>query len=274
MQDHDNQQSSINMPLKPERYVYRLIDGNDLGLYVFRPKSHVVDNNRPAIVFFHGGAWNHGQPEQFFSQCRHLAGHGMVAISVQYRLRSTHNATPFDCVEDGICAMRWVRSRAVELGINPERIVAGGGSAGGHIAACMATDISENLSANIEGEYISVHPTALVLFNPVCDNGPGDWGHEQLGPRWRELSPAHHLHQGFPPTLYMIGDRDNLIPVKTAKRFHDKLRSLDVRCELKVYPGKGHAFFNPGATGNGYDLTTTDMDKFLVSLGYIASADG
>ena len=91
----------------------------------------------------------------------------MVAICAEYRIKSKHGTTPFECVDDGKSAVRWIREHADDLGIDPNKIVAAGGSAGGHVAACTA--VINGYETNSENMDISSKPNALVLFNPVID---------------------------------------------------------------------------------------------------------
>ena len=162
-------------------------------------------------------------------------------------MKSRHKATPFDCVEDGKSALRWVRTHAKKLGVDPNRIAAGGGSAGGHVAAAVAT--VPGLNAPGDDSSVSCLPDALVLFNPVYDNGPGGFGYPKLKDRYREISPMHNLREGMPPTIVFLGDQDRLIPVSTAEKFRDEMRKLGNRSELVVYPGQSHGFFNQGKAG-------------------------
>jgi acetyl esterase/lipase len=106
-----------------------------------------------------------GRFEQFEPQASHLARRGMVAARADYRVKSRHGVTPKECVEDAKSAVRWMRAKASVLGVDPDRIVAAGGSAGGHLAACAA--FAPGLEANEEDARISSKPNALVLFNPV-----------------------------------------------------------------------------------------------------------
>lgn len=141
-----------------------------LNLHVFNPEGHQASDSRPAIIFFFGGGWNSGSPSQFHPHCAYLASRGMIAISAEYRVRDFHGTSPQECVLDGKSAVRWVRQNAASLGIDPGKILAGGGSAGGHVAAAAGT-----LSGYEEpGEDLAVssRPDALVLFNAVFDNGP------------------------------------------------------------------------------------------------------
>ena len=252
----------------PDLQIYKEVDGHTLNLHIFTPPAHAQDKElKPAIIFFFGGGWVGGTPTQFYPQCQHLAKRGMVAISAEYRVKNRHQATPFDCVEDGKSAIRWVRAHAEKLGVDPKRIAAGGGSAGGHVAAAVAT--VPGLDAPGEDLSVSCLPDALVLFNPVYDNGPGGFGHAKVKKRYKEISPMHNLSEGMPPTLVFLGDQDNLIPVSTAQKFRDDMRKLGNRSELFIYPGQKHGFFNQGKAGGGYAQTLTEMDNFLVSLGWI-----
>ena len=252
----------------PDLQIYKEVDGHTLNLHIFTPPTHAQDKElKPAIVFFFGGGWVGGTPTQFYPQCQYLAKRGMVAISAEYRVKSRHHASPFDCVEDGKSALRWVRTHAGKLGIDPDRIAAGGGSAGGHVAAAVAT--VPGLEALGEDLSVSYLPDALVLFNPVYDNGPGGFGHAKVKERYKEISPLHNLLEGMPPTIVFLGDQDNLIPVSTAEKFRDDMRKLGNRSELFLYPGQKHGFFNQGKPGNGYLQTLAEMDRFLVSLGWL-----
>ena len=147
--------------------VYKTIGETKLPLHIFNPEKHKASDKRPAIVFFFGGGWTNGTPTQFVEHCKYLAQRGMVAITVEYRVKSRHNVTPMECVSDAKSALRWVRWNANELGIDPNRIAAGGGSAGGHLAAATAT-VSGYDEAG-ENTKVSAQPNALVLFNPALD---------------------------------------------------------------------------------------------------------
>jgi hypothetical protein len=124
---------------KPDRLTtYKTANGLELKLHVFEPMGLQPSDRRPAIVFFFGGGWNSGEAKQFYQQARALADQGMVAFSADYRVKSRNQTTPFECVLDGKSAIRWVRQHAAALGVDPERIAAAGGSAGGHVAASAA----------------------------------------------------------------------------------------------------------------------------------------
>jgi acetyl esterase/lipase len=114
-------------------HVYKSIAGADLRLHVFAPSRQATERTS-AILFFFGGAWTNGSVEQFVPQSQYLAQRGMVAIIADYRVFGHHRTSALESMADARSAIRWVRSHAKELNVDPTRIAAGGGSAGGHIA--------------------------------------------------------------------------------------------------------------------------------------------
>ena len=253
---------------EPVKYLYKKIDGHELYLHCFSPDGHDPKTGRkPAIVFFFGGGWVGGTPKQFYPQCEYLADRGMVAISAEYRVKSRHQTTPFECVKDGKSALRWVRKHAAQLGIDPDRIGAGGGSAGGHVAAAVAT--VPKLNEEKEDLSVSCLPNALVLFNPVYDNGPEGFGYVKVKDRYEEISPIHNLRKEMPPTIVFLGDQDKLISVSTGEKFRDEMRKLGNRSELVIYPKQPHGFFNKGKPGGYFSRTMEETEHFMVSLGWL-----
>lgn len=252
-----------------KKIVYKKVpDGKPLTLSVFSPKNMPEDKKLPAIVFFFGGGWKSGGPGQFYGQCIHLARRGMVAISAEYRTEESHNATPDKCVEDAKSAMRWIKAHAGELGIDPNKILAGGGSAGGHLAA--ATAFVDKFNAEGDDLKVDCRPVALVLFNPVIDNSSKGYGHDRVRDYWQDFSPMHNVKNNPPPILFMLGDEDGLIPVATAEKFKETIESKGGKCKLKIYKGATHGFFNKDKfDGKFYKETLKDMDKFLTGLGYL-----
>ena len=256
-------------PLKGAKHlVYKEASNSKLLLNVFSPKGHEPKKDkRPAIVFFFGGGWNGGNPAQFQPHCEYLASRGMVAITADYRVKSRQGTSPFECVKDGKSAVRWIRKNAKKLGVDPKRLAAGGGSAGGHVAA--ATGTVPGLEEEGEDRSVSSKPDVLVLFNPVYDNGPKGYGHSRVRDRYKEISPMHNLGKGTPPTIVFLGDKDSLIPVSTAEAYKKKMEDAGCRSELRVYAGQPHGFFNQGKKGGYYQKTVLEMDKFLISLGWL-----
>jgi acetyl esterase len=267
-------------PDMPEanRYLYRSVDGVDLDLFVFEPEGHIASDQTPAVVFFFGGGWNSGSPAQFYQHGKYLASRGMVAIAADYRVKSRHAATASQCVEDAKAAMRWVRSHAASMGIDGDRIAAGGGSAGGHLAAAVAT--LPGYDAPSADLSVSAIPNALVLFNPVTIVAPVAGKEEltddvtrfrdRMGTDPESLLPYHHVAANLPPTILFHGKADTTVPYETAVLFCQKLIENGGRCELESYEGKNHGFFNYGRDGNeAYVDTVHKMDQFFGSLGWL-----
>lgn len=262
-----------------EKITYKTIGDTQLSLFVFQPKDHKAGDKRPAMVFFHGGGWKGGSPSVFMPQCRYLADRGMVAITVQYRLAPVVKVD--GCVRDAISALRWVRANAARLGIDPERIAAGGGSAGGHLAA--ATAFIEGFDEPGEDTKISYRPNALVLFNPALVLAPVKGVNikagkenqsepallQRMGVDPVQLSPYHHIKAGAPPTLIMHGTADTTVPFITVEVFTKAMKAAGNRCELIPYEGRQHSFFNLNKSRSDFIATLNETDKFLASLGYL-----
>ncbi len=258
--------------------VYKSIDGTDLRLYIFEPEGHRMSDRTPAVVFFFGGGWNGGSPTQFREHSKYLASRGMVAIAADYRVKSRHGVDIYQCVEDAKAAMRWVRSHAAELGIDPGRIAAAGGSAGGHLAAATAMLPGHD---DIGGDQsVSPVPDALALFNPATVMAPAERHglradgasaimRERSGAPLESISPYHHVKADPPPTIIFHGQADTTVPFVTAEMFCEKLKEIGGRCELEGYEGKTHGFFNFGRDREAYADTVRKMDQFFVSLGWL-----
>lgn len=244
---------------------YRKIDSTELKLWIFGESD--TNSKKPAIVFFFGGGWTSGSPAQFENQSRHFASRGMVAIVADYRVKSRHGVQVVECVKDAKAAIAWVRENAQRLAIDPDKIVASGGSAGGHLAASTGT---------ISGFGSNERPNAMILFNPACTLAPiADWhpqeakagpSIERLGVEAQLISPAHHIGSHTPPTLILHGKKDSTVPYASVVAFENEMKKAGRPCKLVGYDGAGHGFFN---RGEDYRKTLAEADAFLVDLGWI-----
>lgn len=260
-----------------QRLTYKTVGKVELKLDVFLPPDHDASDSRPAVVFFFGGGWNGGVTKQFYEQSRQLAKRGVIGISADYRVKARHKATPFECVSDAKSAIRWVREHAAELGVNPDQIVASGGSAGGHLAVC--TGLIEGLEEESEDQSVSSVPNAMILFNPVLDTTKKGFGLKKVGAkRQTEISPCHHVRSGIVPTILFHGTADKTVPFENAQRFTSLMKAAGNACELHSFEGKGHGFFNGSffrpktKNTDAYDQTMETSIDFLVSLGYLEKA--
>lgn len=249
---------------------YKIADGKPLHLYISLPAEN-LKGPHAAIVFFHGGGGTAGSAAQFNGQATALAALGMVAVEVEYRLLAPPPSmeNPRICVEDAKSAMRWVRSHAQELQIDPDRIVAGGGSAGGYLAA--ATALVPEWDDPKDDLKVSPKPNALVLFFPALDISP-EQGHgaSRFGPDWARYAPETYLSAKTPPTIIFEGLEDKMVTPAALKHYKELADKAGSRCELNFYPGQHHGFANkePYRTE-----TLKQAIVFLESLGYLP-ADG
>jgi acetyl esterase/lipase len=260
--------AAVELPQPDQIIPYKKVGDVELTLHIFNPPGHKASDKTPAIVFFFGGGWINGNPSAFYKQSAYLASRGMVAICADYRTKSKNHTTPQECVKDGKSAIRWVRSHATELGIDPNKLAAGGGSAGGHVAAATAT--LKGFNEDGEDTSVSCRPDALVLFNPAIDNGPTGYGYDRTKDYWQEFSPMANIDKNNPPppTIFQVGTKDRLIPVATAEQYKKLMEDAGARCDLFLYDDEPHGFFN---RGKYYD-TLLEADKFLTSLGYLSGA--
>ena len=260
-------QSSSGQELKgSKRHIYKKVGDIELPLFVFVPDGHKGDEKTPAIVFFFGRGWRSGNPAQFQKHCEYLARRGLVAITVEYRVSSRHSVKVEDCIEDAKSAMRWVRGHANDMGIDPDRIASGGGSAGGHLAAC--TSVIDDFNASSDNLNFSAKPNAMVLFNPVMAIGAGlEKNDRSHGPASKAV-PITYATKKQPPCIMFFGTKDRFL--KGAQNFQKESEKAGNCCQLFTYKGQGHGFFNYGRNNNKYyNLTIAEVDKFFVELGWL-----
>lgn len=255
-----------NAAMGQERVLYKTIDSTELYMELYKPAAWTADKSYPGMLFFFGGGWNGGSTGQFKPHAEYLAKRGIVSFLVEYRVKSRNGTSPFESLKDAKSAMRFVRAKASEFGVDPGKLIAAGGSAGGHLAAATAT--SKFYDEATDELSISCVPNALVLFNPVIDNGPGGYGFERIGEAYAKFSPLHNIRPGTPPTILFLGTKDRLIPVTTAEYYQLVMEKVGSRCELKLFEGAGHGFFNYRSFEN-YKATVEAMDAFLQSIGFL-----
>ena len=250
--------------LEPSRLVVdKKAGGRELFLHVFEPEGWQSDDRRPCFLVIHGGGWTGGQPRRMYPFAEHFARLGLVGISIQYRLLDTRQGTTVaDCVKDGRSALRFVRQHAETLGIDPQKIIACGGSAGGHVAA--GTALFSGVDEAAEDLSVSCVPNALVLLFPVIDTSPAGYGNAKIGDGWQELSPLHRVQGKVPPTLIFHGTGDTVTPFAGAEAFRQAMLQAGNRCELDVHHGGQHGYLM--SDRKLYLDTLAKTERFLESL--------
>jgi acetyl esterase len=254
-----------------EPFVFRKIGDVELRLHVVKPKGWTKEDKRPCLVAYFGGGWTSGTPESSIRWAKWAASHGLVGIAPDYRTRTRFQAVPEDCISDGRASVRWIEDHAPELGIDPNKIIAAGGSAGGHVAAWTAISAP---GPGKEDAAPAILPAALVLFNPVTDTKEGGYG----GPkrfgnkpeRALAASVPDQMQAKMPPTIVFHATADSTVPYANSVAFRDKLLATGNRCELVTFEGLGHSYYSTkyGEAGKAaLEKTQADAATFLGSLG-------
>lgn len=254
--------------LQVETVVYKKLDTTSLIMKVIYPPSMDKSKKYPAMVFFFGGGWVQGTINHFERQATYFAKRGIVCFLADYRVKNRHGTTIFECIADAKSSVRYIRENASKFYVDENKIIAAGGSSGGQLAAATALvfgydDPTDNLSINPK-------PNALVLFNPAVDLGPSSPRiYEMVGEKYKDVSPLHIIKKGTPATIIFLGTEDQFIPVQTMKNFKVAMEEAGNRCDLFLYEGQKHGFFNFNRSAEYYKKTVYETDKFLNSLGYL-----
>ncbi len=252
--------------------IYKSVGGVDLEAHVFFPDGHAASDRRPAFVWFHGAGWIRGAWYWCLGLCEHFRSRGMVMIQIEYRLNARHGATPIGCIADARSAIRWVRANAARLGVDPERIVASGFSAGGHLAAAAAS--IDRFDDPIDDRAVSGAPDALVLFDACVDPTGDPWYRQVVRPLapLTDGSPAHHVRSGLPPAALIHGTLDKNCSFAAAERFAAEMEAAGNRCVLHPFQGRGHFFLLERKADRDEALRLADA--FLESVGVFGGAGG
>ena len=235
--------------------VYGHGGNEELKLDLIKPTVPI--DNGPALILIHGGGWQGGDKADFLNFGKAAAKRGFVCVTVNYRLAPKHRFPAQ--VEDVKCAVRWLRSQAMELHIDPKRIGAVGGSAGGHLAMLLGT---MNPADGLEGEgghadqpsqvqvVVSLFgPTNLLSEVPLISqeilkvflNGTK----EELTETYRKASPITYVNAGDAPMLLYQGTKDILVPYDQATQMATALTDAGVNGRVELLLGAGHGWGNP-----------------------------
>ncbi len=256
----------------PEIRVYKTVGATKLTAHVFHPSQPSGGAHAPAILLFHGGGWAAGTPEWVYEAAQRYAKFGAVAIAVEYRLCDQKTVTPIDSLADARDALRWTHANAAELGVDPDRIAAYGVSAGGQLAAALATIVDpQNQDTPV--------PTVLVMISPAVSLAQDGWFQRILlgkAPA-ADLSPDEHITKRLPPTLIFHGVSDTLVPISGVRRFCERAKQRGGDCEIVEYPNVGHLFTRKlDSQEDNFDPDPNDVadarakgDAFLAKHGFL-----
>ena len=243
-------------------HIYKTSAGKERQMEIYFPPNHDPAKAKvPGLILFHGGAWTGGALDQFRFACDYFARRGLVCATVEYQLGKKRDAEleagesyKRVCVTDAKSAIRWFKQHAAELGVDPARIITGGGSAGGHI--CALATLNPGLNDPADPKDITTDVVAYLLFNPAFTT---------KDKRDSEIDIHQHLKAVLPPAIVFFGDQDQLKegwdPVQA------KLESLGTKTiDLQIAPGQSHGFFNEEPW---HTITLIEADKFLVKHGLL-----
>ncbi len=241
--------------------VYKTTPQGDLKINLYFPRDWKASDRRPAMVLFFAGSCATGGPAQFAATAEYFAERGLVASTPEYRIESIHHSSPERCVEDGKSAIRWLRMNARHLGIHTGRVIAGGGSSGGSIAAFTA--YNTEFEPDDEDRSISPKPNVLVLLNPAFGCPPGL---SSQGAPCGVLA-SWKIFKGGPPAILFYGTED---PLQDAGRdFARQSIAAGIRAEFYTAAGQQHGFFNRFPDSPWHALVLRQIDQFLASAGYL-----
>jgi len=247
-------------------HVYQVEDGHELTAYCFNPPGHDPAQLKPAIVFFHGGLWDVSMPTQFAPHCMHFASRGMVAVAVEYRVETKHNASPMDAFEDAQMAMLWMKHNHEGLGIDPQRIIAVGAASGAHMALSMAMQ-----PEIMEIDGFTPRPQGVIALSALVNTTRKGTESERFGDvkTATKYSPSSHVAKNLPPSLFLHGKSDTIVPHDHVVKITKALKRKKNRCELIDFEAANHSFFNFNVSATHFEITLNSMDAFVSEMGYI-----
>ena len=205
-----------------KEYIYKKANGKNLKLWIYSPINKEVKT--PAILFFFGGGFRNGSPEQFTFQARYFANRGIAGIVVDYRVNSRDNVKPIECLSDAKVAIQWIRKNAKDLNIDSNKIIASGGSSGGYLAAASYF-VDKKVIGN--SDKTNEKPNALILFNPGGMDMPKvneDAFMMRFGALRKYVNLIDIIGMNAPPTLILHGDIDKTVDINTVRNFTKKIR--------------------------------------------------
>lgn len=262
------QSLAYSQQVRMDSVVYKKKDTGYLTLKLYYPPSMDEAKKYPGMLFFQGGNWNYGKMEKFEYHAKYFAKRGVVCFLVEYGIKGSKEPKFYDCIADAKSAVRFIKQNAIQFKLDTNKIIAAGGSAGGHLASSLA--LVEGYDDPNDNKSFGSKPSALVLFNPAIDFGPASPPlYAKVGEKYKDISPLHNIKPGAPPTIILNGTADPLIPVEMVEYYKLVMDAVESRCDLILYEGERHGFFNYTRSIQNYKETVLEVDRFLKSLGFI-----
>ncbi len=225
--------------------------GRSLKADIFLPP--LEEKSRPAVLFIHGGGWIEGDRSQLRGYGILLARLGFVCMCNSYRL-SNESIWPAQ-IQDVNCAIRYLRTNATDLGLDPNRIGVSGNSAGGHLSLMAAATNydqifegeggSNEVSSEIKAVCAIYPPTTirqLEMLNPLENAFLMLMGKEAKKEDFDKASPLNYVTEDYPPCMLIHGSTDSVVRLKDSTKFYEKLIEFNRPASLHIFSEEEHAF--------------------------------
>jgi len=241
---------------------YRTINNIELYAHIFFPENYTKNESKPVHLFFHGGGWAIGLPEWSYNACKDAIKNGRVAITFDYRLRNIHGTDIKASVSDALTAIAWVRENAEALGINPNKVLVEGFSAGGHLAL-VAAMIDNPEDFGVFSSFSS-KPDAIILGSTPYDIAGRDV--YNIDYDTKIISPLYLISNDLPPILSFHGEADNIVNFSEFEKFREAMSVTNNDFTYGSYPNANH-FFNGGTKEDSEERRKLEKE-FLIKNGF------
>jgi acetyl esterase len=232
----------------------------------------------PCLVFFHGGGWVIGDLDSHDVVCRKLADEAqLIVISVDYRLAPEHKFPA--AVDDAIEATKWIAGNAKQLGIDASRLMVGGDSAGGNLAAVVAIAARDGDGPRIAGQVLIYPATDFAMTHPshrepetsiLLTHSVIKWFRDHyLGGAadaadWRASPARATTLSGLPPAYVLTAGADPLRD--EGDEYAARLKEAGVPVTYKHFPGQFHGFFTMGKLLQQANVAAGEIAVWLKAL--------
>ncbi|MBN2737572.1 MAG: alpha/beta hydrolase [Spirochaetales bacterium] len=229
---------------------YKQTDHGKLQIHFLFPENYDSQREKPytALVYYHGGGWVGGEMAWSHKDAGYMATLGLIGVAVQYSF-ANNSTSVLQAMKDANSSIRWVRSHAEEFNIDPNKIIAMGGSSGAHLALCTA--FFPQFRESSEDETISSIPNGIIVIAaPVNVVDHSFFSYLLLNQEKAiNCSPYHHIQSGMPPVFMIHSKMDEMVPFRHTEDFVNQMKKAGNQIELYISPGTTHVgtFDDPDA---------------------------
>ena len=268
--------SSVAAASRDASAVYHTVNGQALSVAIYRPSG--PPRAWPVLFYIHGGGWNGGGNDTAKTDYRWDANHGWLVISAQYRLATATDHTWNQAPGDVACALAWTARNATRLGVDLNRLVLAGDSAGGNLAINLGYSAAAGTARSNCGGTVPV-PAAVVATYPAVDpvsvyddtftlgsvSGSAALAEyvggtpRQYPGRYKAISSSTYITAKAPQTLIIEPEHDSQVPPGGVYAFVGQARAAGVNITLAAIPFANHTFdfYAAGTIGDQARLTIT-----------------